>query len=59
MPVILTEPDHAAWLNTRNTDTHLLDPLVRPCNSDLLEMYPVSTAVNNPAHDGPELTDRT
>lgn len=59
MPVILTEPDYAAWLNPRNTDTHLLDPLVRPCNSELLDMYPVSTAVNNPAHDGPELTDRT
>jgi putative SOS response-associated peptidase YedK len=59
MPVILTEPDHAAWLNPRNTDTHLLDLLVRPCNSELLDMYPVSTTVNNPAHDGPELTDRT
>ena len=59
MPVILTEPDYATWLNPGNTDPNLVDPLVRPCDSELLDMYPVSTAVNNPAHDGPELTHRT
>jgi putative SOS response-associated peptidase YedK len=59
MPVILTEPDYATWLNPGNADPNLVDPLVRPCDSELLDMYPVSTAVNNPAHDGPELTHRT
>jgi putative SOS response-associated peptidase YedK len=59
MPVILTEPDYATWLNSGNADPNLVDPLVRPCDSELLDMYPVSTAVNNPAHDGPELTHRT
>ena len=58
MPVILTEPKHAVWLDPRNTDTHMLDPLVLHCDSGLLDMYRVSTAVNNPAHDGPTLTDR-
>jgi len=59
MPVILTEPDYATWLNPGNTDPNLVDPLVRSCDSELLDMYPVSTAVNNPAHDGPELIYRT
>lgn len=58
MPVILTERDHAIWLDPQNTNTDRLAPLVRPCETELLEMYRVSTAVNNPTHDGPALTER-
>ena len=55
MPVILEEKDYALWLDSHNDDTQSLASLLRPCETDLLEMYRVSTAVNNPAHDGPTL----
>lgn len=58
MPVILAEQDHATWLDHRNTNLHGLASLVRPCETDMLDMYCVSAAVNNPAHDGPALTER-
>ncbi len=56
MPVILEEKDHMMWLESHDTDTHSLASLLRPCKPDFLELYRVSTAVNNPAHDGPTLT---
>jgi putative SOS response-associated peptidase YedK len=55
MPVILDEKDYALWLDSHNHDTRSLASLLRPCKTDFLQMYRVSTAVNNPAHDGPAL----
>ena len=58
MPVILAEQDHTIWLDPQNTNTYSLASLLRPCETELLDMYRVSTAVNNPAHDDPALTER-
>lgn len=58
MPVILAAQDHADWLDPHNTETAALDSLLAPCDTALLDMYRVSPAVNNPAHDGPTLTQR-
>lgn len=52
MPVILDTADYEAWLNP-------VDPrgpeLLRPCPDDLLEAIPVSTRVNSPKNEGPDL----
>ena len=51
MPVILAPDEEAAWLEDGDPD--LLDPF----ENDPLEAYPVSTAVNNPANDSPEVVE--
>lgn len=57
MPVIL--PDRAAeerWL-APGAGAEELAALLRPAPDDYLEAWPVSTAVNRPANDGPELVE--
>lgn len=58
MPVIITRENFDSWLDPHNTDTHSLAELLAPHDDKLLEPYRVSTAVNNPAHDKPELLDK-
>ena len=58
MPVIITQDNFDAWLDPHNTDTSKLTDLLTRCDNKLLEPYRVSTAVNNPAHDKPELLDK-
>lgn len=53
-PVILRQQDFSAWLDPM-TSTEEASRLLRPPAEDLLEMVPVSTAVNKVAHDGPEV----
>jgi putative SOS response-associated peptidase YedK len=50
MPVILAPEDYRAWLEAD-------DPreLLKPWPSDLLQCYPVSTRVNTPKIDAPDL----
>ena len=55
MPVILAPEDEARWLDPALTDPAVLKPLLRPCHPARLRVWPVSTAVNAPGHDGPEL----
>jgi putative SOS response-associated peptidase YedK len=50
MPVILDPRDYDAWLNPESTPDSLLD-LLRPCSSDLMEYYAVSTVVNSPRNE--------
>jgi putative SOS response-associated peptidase YedK len=57
MPVILAPQDFAAWLDRHNQHPADLLPLLRPCPDDWLELYPVSTEVNNPRNDGPRLRE--
>lgn len=52
MPVILSEKDEAKWLKVNEHDPEHLLPLLEPCDSDLIEAYPVSAEVNSVAHDG-------
>lgn len=56
MPVILSDSDHAAWLDPA-TDIHLVQGMIQPyLNSDLVA-YPVSTRVNSPKTDHPSLIE--
>ena len=57
MPVILAPADFDAWLDRHNQHAMDLLPLLRSCPDDWLELYPVSTQVNNPRHDGPTLRE--
>lgn len=52
MPVILDPEDYGTWLDP-DTKADLLMHLLRPAPVARLETYPVSTAVNSPANDGP------
>ena len=54
MPVVVAPADRDAWLGP-DTPAEALLPLLRPAPDGLLRMHAVSTAVNRPAFDGPEL----
>ncbi len=55
MPVILHPRDYAKWLNPSPQTPDQLKPLIKPFPADLMDAYPVSTLVNTPANDRPEL----
>jgi putative SOS response-associated peptidase YedK len=55
MPVILEENVFGPWLDPRGRDTGALRELLLPAPAGTLLRYPVSTEVNSPRHDGPEL----
>ena len=54
MPVILGRDSLAAWLDPE-ADLGLVQSLMAPAPADTLRIWPVSTAVNHVASDGPEL----
>jgi putative SOS response-associated peptidase YedK len=54
MPVILTPEAETVWLDPTIQDPERLLPLLVPYPADEIEAYPVSTTVNNPAHDIPQ-----
>ncbi len=54
MPVILTKEDETKWLNSQAKEEDILK-LLRAYPSDALDIYPVSTLINNPRHDSPEV----
>ena len=56
MPVVVAREHRDAWLAAETPADELL-PLLRPAPDGLLRMYAVSTAVNRPAFDGPELIE--
>jgi putative SOS response-associated peptidase YedK len=51
MPVILTPEDRALWIDSAPRTPDSLSHLLRPFADELMEAYPVSTLVNNPAND--------
>lgn len=55
MPVILHPRDYAKWLDAAPQTPENLQPLIKPFNADAMSAYPVSTLVNKPANDTPEL----
>jgi len=57
MPVVLPEVAWAAWLDPANHDAEALEGLLVPAPAGELEWYPVSTLVNRPANNGPELVE--
>ena len=58
MPVILEPEDFDTWLDCEAHDVKEASPLMRPAPDDVLEFWPISTAVNKVANDGPELMER-
>jgi putative SOS response-associated peptidase YedK len=58
MPVLLPREAWDGWLDLAVDDTGYLLSLLAPAPDDVLEMYPVSTAVNDVRHEGPELLRR-
>ena len=55
MPVILHQSNEAEWLDPENTNISELKNLLKPCPSEWMEMYPVSTLVNSPKNNKPEV----
>ncbi len=58
MPVILTADDFPTWLDTEFKDKAALKELLRPCDPNLLEAFPVSVLVNNPRNESPKCLER-
>ena len=55
MPVILHPRDYGKWLDTSPQTPENLLPLIKPYPADDMSAHPVSTLVNNPSNDSPEL----
>jgi putative SOS response-associated peptidase YedK len=55
MPVILDPKDYAGWLDASPQTPEKLLPLIRPFPAENMSAYPVSTLVNKPENDRPEL----
>ena len=55
MPVILDPKDEAAWLDPDNDDTAGLQKLLKPCPSQWLEAFEVSTLINSPKNNSQEV----
>ena len=53
MPVILERKDEKTWLQEMDPD--VLIKLLKPFPPELMKAYPVSTRVNSPANDVPEV----
>lgn len=53
MPVILERKDEKTWLQEKDPD--VLIKLLKPFPPELMKAYPVSTLVNSPANDIPEV----
>jgi putative SOS response-associated peptidase YedK len=57
MPVIVPEEAFDLWLNCAEVDGTTASALIAPAPEDLLEAYPVSTAVNRTANDNATLLE--
>ncbi len=55
MPVLLDAADWQEWLDASNSDTDVLQHLLRPAPVGVLTMHPVSTAVNSVRNKGADL----
>jgi putative SOS response-associated peptidase YedK len=58
MPVIIPPRDYSLWLDQKITDQGILKPLCKPYPAELMEMYQVSSLVNNPHNDSAECIAR-
>ena len=58
MPVILREEDYGLWLDADPEKQEQRLGLLRPYPAAEMDCYPVSTAVNDPHHEGSKLIER-
>lgn len=56
MPVILNRADEDIWLDPSLTDAEFLSGLLKAFPDSQIDAYRVSTAVNTPRNDSPEMT---
>ena len=57
MPVILEPGDYGRWLDGELPASGVAD-LLKPSPAGSMEAWPVSTRVNRPGNEGPELIER-
>jgi putative SOS response-associated peptidase YedK len=57
MPVVLDRASFDLWLDPGMQDPARLQPLLLPAPSEDLEAFPVSRAVNSPAHDAADCVE--
>jgi len=55
MPVILDPSHYKAWLDPEPQKPEAVLPFLKPFPANLMSAFPVSTQVNKPANDSPEL----
>jgi putative SOS response-associated peptidase YedK len=55
MPVILHPREYEKWLDGSSQTPNSLLQLIKPFPAEAMSVYPVSTLVNTPANDSPEL----
>ena len=55
MPVILPRELESLWLDHDIQDPAALDGILRPYPAEAMEVHEVSSLVNSPANDGPEM----
>ncbi|MBA2592969.1 MAG: SOS response-associated peptidase [Pseudomonadota bacterium] len=58
MPVILAPEAYDLWMDPDLTDAERFKAFLKPYPSERMLAYPVSTAVNNPKNDQPDLIAR-
>jgi putative SOS response-associated peptidase YedK len=58
MPVIIDQKYHEQWLDPENKNLERLKKLFKPCSSRLLQAWEISTLVNSPKNNRPELLDK-
>jgi putative SOS response-associated peptidase YedK len=58
MPVILSRKEHDLWLDTTPHFPVDLNPLLIPYPAEEMEVYPVSSLINSPANDRPEVLEK-
>ena len=57
MPLILPPENYPEWLNPHEQRPEALQALLQPYAADQMVAYPVSSLVNSPANDSPELVE--
>ncbi|MBI2855805.1 MAG: SOS response-associated peptidase [Chloroflexi bacterium] len=58
MPVVLSRDAEGVWLDTRIADIASLGHLLVPFSAAAMEAYPISSLVNSPSVDSPEVIAR-
>jgi putative SOS response-associated peptidase YedK len=59
MPVIVRPEYYDRWLDAKATDPAALADVLEPFGAERMDAWKVSTRVNAPANQGPELAERT
>ena len=57
MPAILEPGDHDRWLDPDLGDVEEIKSMLSPIGSEILEAYEVSTMVNDPTKEGPDVIE--